>query len=135
MIRTFREFVSEREAQRGFRRQLLSKLGNLADDTISIRAFRDGQVERAVQSITGLDDGKKQDLMDFVRNHPDSRLRDLIHQYGGSSGDLSQSDGDLAGADAQLPEGEPKPAKKPKPDAGGMPQAGMPNMPQANPLQ
>ena len=111
MIRTFLEFVTERDAQRSFRQQLLSKLGNLVDDTISIRAFRHGQVEQAIQSISSVDDDKKSDLVAFVRDHPDSRLRDVIHQYGGSSGDLSNSDGNLAGTEAKLPEPKSPPAE------------------------
>jgi hypothetical protein len=142
MFCTFLEFVNRRERQHDFRKILLSKLGNLADDTISIRSFRPGQVEKAIMSMDGVEEDKKMDLVNFVKQHRDSRLLDVIHQFGGSLGDLASSDGEIAGDDAELPEGEPQP-KKPKqqpgqppaapegmgmPAPGGPPPGGMPQM-------
>jgi len=136
MFTTFLEFVHRRERQQDFRKILLSKLGNLADDTISIRSFRPGQVEKAIMSMDGVEEDKKMDLVNFVKQHRDSRLLDLIHQFGGSMGDLAKSDGEIAGDDAELPDGEGPMPKKPKGQQqppGGGPTPGGPGGPPPGP--
>jgi hypothetical protein len=110
MYRTFREFVAQKDNQKQFRHKLLHRLG-LEDDAIPLRAVDPMKLHDALRSMD-LEDDAINDIDKWMKIAPDSRLKDLINQFGGSQSDLGsdQEQGDqIMGQPAELPAGEPRP--------------------------
>ena len=86
MYLTFSEFVDQRDNEKHFRHQLLHRLG-LEDDTIKLRAVDPEKLHDALSSMD-LDDETLNNVDAWLKTAPDSRLIDLIHQFGGSQSAL-----------------------------------------------
>jgi len=108
MYRTFREFVDQRDNEKHFRHKLLERLG-LEDDAIPLRAIERQRLFDALSQMD-LDPETINDIHTWLRKAPDSRLKDLVNQFGKSQTDqpTDQQQGDqIMGTPAQLPQQMP----------------------------
>jgi hypothetical protein len=107
MYRTFLEFVNQRDNEEKFRHKLLDRLG-LDDDTIKISSIEHERLDAALDSM-GLDDTQINNLHAWLKTAPESRVKDLVSQYGrGQTDAIDSDDQQLAGMPAQFPQQPPQ---------------------------
>lgn len=121
MFKTFKLYVEEKEQEnRHLRGMLLQRLGfepkAMDDSTIKLRDLSKDRLKQAVSSM-GLDDDTVQQLQNWIDNNPDTTLQNLMAQISGgqmNNDDFGQQQ-DVPEKPAELPQGQPKPERRPAP--------------------
>jgi hypothetical protein len=123
MFKTFKLFVEEREQDRTMQAMLLKRLGfepkAMDVTTIKLRDLSKDRLKQAIGSM-GMDPDTVQTLTNWVENNPDTTLQNLLAQVSGQprvSDDPGQSD--MPNQPAELPQGQPKPERRPMPPMYG----------------
>lgn len=121
MFKSFKLYVEEKELEdRSMRTMLLQRLGfepkAMDDSTIKLRDLSKDRLKQAVGSL-GLDQETVQSLHNWIENNPDTTLQNLMAQVSGVSDGQMNNDEfgqqDVPEAPAELPQGQPKPPRKP----------------------